>query len=185
MTDGFNRSGRVALALLAFLVLGGTGCEDVGWEAADAPATVSAGGESSTPTVAENTDTETEEAQEEEATGETGTPPQSLPAPGTSREISNHDGGGGFVNNPENSRGTLKVIFPSEYSGAIVTVSATGPGGFSETLDRALPNESSNRERYYGDRPISMYPDNLVVTAFLSNGSSIYVRIPDPQRRYD
>jgi hypothetical protein len=96
------------------------------------------------------------------------------------------DGPGGFVNNPENSRGTLKIIFPSRYTGMITRVVAQAEDGeFRETLERVLPNESGDRERYYGSKPIDSYPDDLIVTANLLNGSSIYYVIENPQARVD
>ncbi len=107
-----------------------------------------------------------------------------LPGAGESRQISNRDGGGGFVSNPANSRGVLKIIWPSRYTGHITGVVAV-QSGFSDRLTRSLPNEDGDRERYYGSHAPSAYPANLTVTASLDTGGSIYVVLPDPAQRYD
>ncbi len=104
------------------------------------------------------------------------------------------DGPGGFVNNPENSRRTLKIVFPAPYSGRIAQVRVyTAEGELYDTLIRVTPNEHGNRERYYGTRPIHSYPDHLHVLVTLRepqpDGTTaethfVFV-LPDPQARVD
>ncbi|MCX7818742.1 MAG: hypothetical protein N2652_05975 [Kiritimatiellae bacterium] len=104
------------------------------------------------------------------------------------------DGPGGFVNNPENSRGTLKLVFPAAYSDRIEQVRVyTAEGELFDTLYRQTPDEHGNRQRYYGTRPIEDYPDNLHVLVTLlepkpdgTTAESHFVFVlPDPQRRMD
>lgn len=104
------------------------------------------------------------------------------------------DGPGGFVNNPDNSRRTLKLVFPAPYSGRIAQVRAyTAQGELYDTLVRVTPNEHGNRERYYGTHPIAQYPDNLHVLVTLRepqpDGTMVETYfvfvLPDPQERVD
>lgn len=104
------------------------------------------------------------------------------------------DGPGGFVNNPDNSRRTLKIVFPAPYSGRIAQVRVyTAEGELFDTLIRETPNEHGNRERYYGTRPIHSYPDNLHVLVTLrepqpdgTTAETYFVFVlPDPQKRVD
>ena len=104
------------------------------------------------------------------------------------------DGPGGFVNNPDNSRRTLKLVFPAPYSGRIAQVRVyTENGELFDTLVRETPNEHGNRERYYGTRPIHSYPDNLHVLVTLrepqpdgTTAETYFVFVlRDPQQRVD
>lgn len=108
--------------------------------------------------------------------------------------ISISDGPGGFVNNPDNSRDTLKLVMPSQYSDRITEIRVYGPDGkWFDTLYRETPDEGGHRQRYYGTRNISDYPDNLRVRVSLSDPqpdgttkpSRIVFVIPDPQERMD
>lgn len=100
--------------------------------------------------------------------------------------IKGKDGSGGFVNNPNSSRKTLKVIFPSKYTEKIVEVVAwTEDGTFLERLYNKQPCEWGNRERYYGKKNIKDYPKNLIVGARLNDDSVVCVLIPNPQVRQD
>lgn len=168
------------LLLAAILPL--ASCEPISvWDdddESDATSTNAASSQATTST--ETTETETETTETEDSL-DTSTFDTSL---GT--EIDRTDGGGGFVNNPDSSRGTLKVVWPSAYSDRIYEVHAyTSDGQHYDTLYNAKPNEYGDRERYYGSYDISVYPDNLIVRAILNTGWSIYVILPDPQTRYD
>ncbi|MDD5523392.1 MAG: hypothetical protein PHI84_21435 [Kiritimatiellae bacterium] len=101
-------------------------------------------------------------------------------------QLPNSDGPGGFVNNPENSRDTLKVIWPTAYSDMISKVETfISDGTLIDILYRAKPDEDGDRERYYGTMDLNAYPQNLIVRATLTNETAIYVKLPVPQRRYD
>ncbi len=100
-------------------------------------------------------------------------------------QIDRSDGSGGFKNNPENSRNTVKIMFPNELTGKIKQVRVANNGSIFDTLYRATPNEWGDRERYYGHKSLSSYPDNLLVIAELYNAETHCVMIPDPQRVYD
>jgi hypothetical protein len=103
-------------------------------------------------------------------------------------EIPNHDGGGRFKWNAENSRKKGKVIFPGRYAGKIAWVVCFAPGGFQERMSRAEPNESGSRQRYYSRTGIDSLPPNLVVRAHINEAGvakDIFVVIPTPQQTYD
>lgn len=93
--------------------------------------------------------------------------------------------GGQFVNNPDNSRGTLKIIWPNAYTDRIIDVTVWGGVGFFEELERKTPDEYGNRQRYYGSHPIEDYPAPLVVGALLVDGRRVCVTLPDPKKRVD
>lgn len=95
------------------------------------------------------------------------------------------DQGGQFTNNPENSKGTLKIIWPNAYTGRIVDTTVWGGTDFFEKLDRKTPNEYNDRERYYGEHPIADYPKPLVAGALLFDGNRVCVTLPDPEKRVD
>ena len=97
-----------------------------------------------------------------------------------------NDGGGGFVSNPENSRGTLKFVWPKSYSDQISSVNTYAPGGgLFDGFYRELPNEHDGRPRYYGTRGIAEYPDNLSVRVVFVDGTVGTLTLPNPQQRYD
>jgi len=91
----------------------------------------------------------------------------------------------GFVNNPDSSRKSLKIILPEKYSGTIARVVCFS-GGYQEEIDRTKPNEYGNRQRYYGSEPITSYPNNLWIRWDCNeNGVSkdyAYL-VKDPQQR--
>jgi len=100
--------------------------------------------------------------------------------------IRSNDGSGGFTNNPNSSRGTMKVIFPKEYTDHIVEVVAWNKSGtYLERLYNKQPNEWGDRERYYGRIKIAQVPKNITVAARLDTGEVIGVKIADPQSRVD
>lgn len=66
------------------------------------------------------------------------------------------------VNNPANSRGKLKFIVSGKRAGTIVRVYCF-KGDFRDTLKRATPNESGNRQRYYGSHAPADYPQDLSI----------------------
>jgi hypothetical protein len=91
----------------------------------------------------------------------------------------------GFVNNPANSRGKLKIILPGKYSGTVARVVAFG-GGVQDQLKRQTPNEYGNRQRYYGSMAPGSYPKNLVIRwDCVVNGEAkdYYYVIADPAKR--
>ena len=91
----------------------------------------------------------------------------------------------GFVNNPNSSRKSLKIILPNKYSGTVARVVCFNDG-YQEQIDRTTPNEEVNRQRYYGSKPIASYPDNLWIRWDCNeNGVSkdyAYL-VKDPQQR--
>lgn len=95
------------------------------------------------------------------------------------------NGNGQFVNNPANSRGTLKLIWPNRYTNKIVDVTVWGGASYFERFERKLPNEYNDRERYYGAKKPSDYPAPLVVGALLTDGNRVCVTILDPTVRLD
>jgi hypothetical protein len=102
----------------------------------------------------------------------------------TTLEIS--DGGGGFVSNPDNSRGTLKFVFPASYADQVSRVTVyTSSGAHFDTMYREFPNEDDGRPRYYGTKPIEQYPDNLHCQVLMNDGSCRQFILTDPQQRYD
>lgn len=103
------------------------------------------------------------------------------------KNIDTTDGHGkGFTNNPDNSRGTLKIILErNTYTNKTRAVAAFHNGELFDVLRRATPNEGGDRQRYYGTEPIGDYPDNLVVVVELFTGEQHCALLPDPQRRYD
>lgn len=102
-------------------------------------------------------------------------------------QIPNSDGPGGFVSNPDNSRDTLKIVYPSQYSGQIEEVMAFSSNVLFDTLYRETPDEGGDRQRYYGTKNIGEYPDGLIVQATLegTNVPPIWFELPNPQQRYD
>lgn len=108
--------------------------------------------------------------------------------------VSISDGPGGFVNNPDNSRDTMKLVMPAQYANRITEIKVYTPdGAYFDTLYRATPDEEGDRQRYYGTRNIGEYPDNLKVKVVLADpqpdgttkASSFVFVIPDPQERMD
>lgn len=93
----------------------------------------------------------------------------------------------GFVNNPANSRGRLKIILPSKYSGKVARVVCfTKDGRFTDELKRATPNEGGNRQRYYGTHGIADYPKQLWIRWDCNeNGAAkdYAFLVPNPQER--
>ncbi len=98
--------------------------------------------------------------------------------------INRKDGPGGFKNNPENSKGTIKLMFPSSLTGKIQSVSVYSGSDRIDTL-RLGGYEWGNRERYYGRLPLSAYPEDLLVTVRLKDGRQLCVTIPDAEKVYD
>lgn len=94
------------------------------------------------------------------------------------------DGSGNFKNNPENSRGTLKIMYPKAFTGNIATVTAHSAGQLVDSL-RLGGLEWGNRERWYGTKSLGSYPNDLLVVAGLKNGQNVCVTLPDPERVYD
>ena len=96
------------------------------------------------------------------------------------------DGPGGFVSNPDTSRGTLKLVFPASYADRIGSVVAfTGDGTPFDGFNRTLPNEHDGRPRYYGTKSIAEYPANLSVRVTFVDGTVGALVIPNPKQRYD
>lgn len=95
------------------------------------------------------------------------------------------DGAGGFVSNPENVRGTLKFVFPTSWGGSINRVTVfTAEGAFFDEFYRHEPNEEDGRRRYYGTKPIRLYPANLYLRVLMNDGTCRSVQIPNPKQRY-
>lgn len=100
------------------------------------------------------------------------------------QSIALRDGAGGFKNNPENSRGTLKIMFPKSYTGNIDRVTAHAGGQLVDTLTLG-GLEWGNRERWYGRKSLGSYPNNLLIVATLDDGRNACVTLPDPEKVYD
>lgn len=98
--------------------------------------------------------------------------------------ISRRDGSGGFKNNPKNSKGTLKIMFPKSMTGKISNVKVYADGDEVDKL-RLGGYEWGNRERYYGSKKLKSYPNDLTVAAFMKTGRVICVDIPDAENVYD
>jgi hypothetical protein len=97
----------------------------------------------------------------------------------------NKDGSGKFKWNAENSRHTSKVMPTSDLTGNIADI------GYYRS-DRTLFDdldfggyEYGNRERWYGSKSLSSYPDDGYVLVQLKNGRTVCWDIPDPQRNWD
>jgi hypothetical protein len=111
---------------------------------------------------------------------------QEIQVPKCTSYIPANDGSGGFLNNPFNSRETLKLVFPGRFTGLIKRVVVwSRVRNFKETLYNAQPNEYGNRERYYGKKDIKRYPKILRAAMFLSDKTVVCVKIPDSQVRVD
>ena len=98
------------------------------------------------------------------------------------------DGSGGFCYNPANSRNTLKVIFPAQYTDQIVEVVAQSvkeKGPLLERLTNAQPSEWGNRERYYGRRSLDQYPKKVIIVIRLVDGTIKAWQIDDVSTRQD
>ncbi len=117
-------------------------------------------------------------------TGGTVAPPPTGGAVSCSVNLALRDGAGRFKNNPENSKNTVKVMFPGSMTGQIAAVKAYVGSVLFDTL-RLGGYEWGNRERYYGRKSLSSYPDNLLIVAEMRNGTNTCVLLPDPQRVYD
>ena len=105
-------------------------------------------------------------------------------------ELRKNDGSGGFVNSAGNSKGTLKIIFPSGLRGRVRNVKTYSGGRLFDELDLYTLGangglEWGGRERWYGNKGEGSYPDNLLVQAELSDGRMLCVTLPNPQQRYD
>jgi len=101
-------------------------------------------------------------------------------------QIKRNDGSGGFKNNPENSRGTIKIMFPKQYTGNIDEVNAYGPDGkFIEELSEGDTLEWGERERYYGHKSLRSYPNNLVIQIVLKSGKTACTTLADPGKVYE
>lgn len=98
--------------------------------------------------------------------------------------IRRNDGSGGFKNNPENSKNTVKVMFPKNFTGNIREVTAYSGNDKFDSL-RLGGLEWGNRERWYGRKSLSSYPNNLLIVATLDNGTNACVTLPDPEQVYD
>lgn len=93
---------------------------------------------------------------------------------------------GGFVWNPDNSRGRGKTVWPTKYSGKIAWVVAWSPNGYRDVYKRATPNEDQNRQRYYGSTPIGSVPSPLYIRAHViqdGKAADVYVIIDNSQNR--
>ena len=99
-------------------------------------------------------------------------------------QLNRKDGPGGFKNNPENSKNTVKVMFPSSLTGKIARVNAYDGDSLFDTL-RLGGFEWGNRERYYGKKSLGSYPSDLLIVAELKDGRNICVTLPDPEKVYD
>jgi hypothetical protein len=104
---------------------------------------------------------------------------------GCDGEIDRSDGSGGFKNNPKNSRGTIKVMFPKSFTGNIRRVEAVHQGRVIDVLDEGSTLEWGDRERYYGNDPLRSYPENLLIRVATNSGRAYCVTLPDPAKVYD
>ena len=99
-------------------------------------------------------------------------------------QIKRSDGPGGFVYNPETSKGTAKVVLPSSYNEKVDKVSAYQSGDRLEVL-RYAGFEVRDRRRWYFSKRPSSYPDDILVVVKMKTGENRCVTIPDPEKRYD
>ncbi|MFN8391165.1 MAG: hypothetical protein U0136_12815 [Bdellovibrionota bacterium] len=100
-------------------------------------------------------------------------------------EIARNDGSGGFKNNAQNSRGTIKVMFPKKFTGNIAAVEALFNGKVIDTLDEGSTLEWGDRERYYGNKSLRSYPHDLLIRLTTRTGRAYCVTLPDPSKTYD
>ncbi len=102
-------------------------------------------------------------------------------------QIRRNDGSGGFKNNPKNSRGTVKVMFPKiPFTGNIRAVKAYAPNGaFLEQLGEGSTLEWGERERYYGRRSLGSYPKNLLILVEMNDGRNFCTTLEDPTKVYE
>ncbi|MBP9837080.1 MAG: hypothetical protein KBC84_00050 [Proteobacteria bacterium] len=101
------------------------------------------------------------------------------------RFMSSRDGSGGFKNNPENSKGTMKIILPSSLTGKVSSMGVYKDDDKFDTLNFKAGNEWGNRNRFYGTKGIRSYPKNVVVVANLRDSSSVCFNVSDPARVQD
>lgn len=95
------------------------------------------------------------------------------------------DGQQGWVSNPDNIRGTLKFVFPTSYANDISRVTVfTSDGVFFDEFYRQKPDEHDGRHRYYGTKPIHLYPANLYLRVLMKDGTCRSLQHPNPQQRY-
>jgi hypothetical protein len=91
----------------------------------------------------------------------------------------------GQVNNPNSSRGRLKFIVSGKRAGTIARVYCFKMD-FRDTLKRETPNESGNRQRYYGSHAPANYPKDLIIRIDINeNGvaKDVYYILADPTKR--
>ena len=99
--------------------------------------------------------------------------------------FSNADGPGGYTSNPNNSRGTLKQMPPTEYTDQIRGIYIGKDGVVLEALRFANYYEWGNREAWYSHQSPSSYPRNITILLDLKNGQKHCVNLPNPAIRYD
>ncbi|MFN8390243.1 MAG: hypothetical protein U0136_08145 [Bdellovibrionota bacterium] len=97
----------------------------------------------------------------------------------------NRDGGGGFKWNAENSKRTSKVMPTSDLTGNIAAIRYYDSG--ANLFDRLSFGgyEYGNRERWYGKKSLTSYPDDGYVVVETKSGKQVCWQIPDPQRNWD
>ena len=96
-----------------------------------------------------------------------------------------NDGAGGFVSNPDNMHETLKFVFPAGFRDQISRVTVfTSDGRFLDEFWREFPDEEDGRPRYYGTKPVEMYPPNMYLRVLMNDGSCRSLQHPNPQQRF-
>ncbi len=106
-------------------------------------------------------------------------------SPSCDSQIKRNDGSGGFKNNPKNSRGTLKVMFPKTFTGNIRNVYAYDGDRRIDTLDEGATLEWGDRERYYGNMSLRSYPKPTIVQVVTRTGRTHCVTLDNPSAVYD
>ncbi|HRZ11788.1 MAG TPA: hypothetical protein P5567_04965 [Kiritimatiellia bacterium] len=96
-----------------------------------------------------------------------------------------NDGAGGFVSNPDNMHETLKFVFPASFRDQISRVTVfTSDGRFFDEFWREFPDEEDGRPRYYGTKPVELYPANMYLRVLMNDGSCRSLQHPNPQQRF-
>ncbi len=101
------------------------------------------------------------------------------------KKLKREDGTGGFVNNPDNSKGKLKAVLPKQYGRSLKALRLAKNGKILETLPFVNGNEWGDRRRFYTKNSPKSYGKNIVWVLDLKNGTRECIHIPKPNQRYD
>ncbi len=104
----------------------------------------------------------------------------------SSQAVTNATIGDGFLFKPvSESDGNLAILLPSSMSGQVTSLTISDSDGTVLESGNSMGDYDDGRPLYRFSEPGGSYPDNIVVTATLSDGTEYTYNIASPEQRYE